>query len=203
MRNVDARSSKRSTRNRVPLQTYESSHARPCNEIHHDHPVTLVARTAIPMTTIQKVVRRQKFRYGREPPPNSVIVPNPIQKARPPSKSDKTIAFPPKSLLIRKSIPKGIPLPKIDVPVSCYGQYIYLYANIQTSQVVYSLTRHLNVRPSLQLSSIHNRLMSCPKEQRCHRPTPLPRQKDRPSRSSKRSLVPPRNGLLSLPPRRP
>lgn len=53
--------------------------------------------------------------------------------------------LPPNSFLVRKPIQKGIPIPKTDLPELQYGQHIYIYNNIQTDQVVYSLTRHLNV----------------------------------------------------------
>lgn len=64
----------------------------------------------------------------------------------------------PNSYLIRKPIQRGIPLRKTDVPELHYGQHIYLYNNIQTNQVVYSLSRHLNVctpisRQALDLNS--------------------------------------------------
>lgn len=106
------------------------------------------------MAAVQKVLRRRTTRFGKHPP-NTLLVSNPIQKARRPSKSDKLLAFPPNSLLVRKPIQKGVPLPKIDVPESNYGQYIYLYGNIQTDQVVYSLTRHLKVYTLLQCSPLY------------------------------------------------
>ena len=106
------------------------------------------------MAAVQKVVRLLTTRFG-EHSPNTLLVSNPIQKPRPPSGRYKPLAFPPGSLLVRKSIQKGVPLPKIDVPVSNYGQYIYLYANIQTNQVVYSLTRHLRVHALFRCSPIH------------------------------------------------
>ncbi|KAL6721731.1 hypothetical protein ACLMJK_000836 [Lecanora helva] len=55
----------------------------------------------------------------------------------------------PTSYLIRKPIQKGIPLRKPDVPELHHGQHIYLFNNIRTNQVVYSLTRHLNNKDSL------------------------------------------------------
>ncbi|CAD6567308.1 MAG: hypothetical protein ASARMPREDX12_000199 [Alectoria sarmentosa] len=59
--------------------------------------------------------------------------------------------FPPNTLLIRKPIEKGIPLPTSETPTQTvhYGQHIYFYNNIRTNQVVYSLTRHLNNAASL------------------------------------------------------
>lgn len=105
------------------------------------------------MAAVQKILRRQTTRFG-EYPPNTLLIPNPIQKARPASKSDKPLAFPPNSLLVRKKIQKGVLLPKLDLPVSDYGQYIYLYVNIQTNQVVYSLSRHLKVHTSSNGSPI-------------------------------------------------
>ena len=57
--------------------------------------------------------------------------------------------FRPDTVLIQKPIEKGISLPKNDLPIVNYGQYIYLYNNIQTSQVVYSLSRHLNNKDAL------------------------------------------------------
>ena len=58
--------------------------------------------------------------------------------------------LPPNSYLIHKPIQHGIPLPKNDLPSLHYGQHIYLYNNLVTNQVVYSLSRHLNVcNPSI------------------------------------------------------
>ena len=51
----------------------------------------------------------------------------------------------PNSYLIRKPSQKGIRLRQTGIPELHYGQHIYLYNNIQTDQVVYSLSRHLNV----------------------------------------------------------
>lgn len=56
--------------------------------------------------------------------------------------------LPPNSLLIRKPIQPGPSLrqaKKQSLPTVHYGQHIYLYNNIATNQIVYSLTRHLNV----------------------------------------------------------
>ncbi|KAL2052119.1 hypothetical protein ABVK25_007561 [Lepraria finkii] len=57
--------------------------------------------------------------------------------------------FPVNSLLVHRPIAKGVRLPKLDVPAVNHGQYIYMYNNIRTNQVVYSLTRHLNNKDSL------------------------------------------------------
>lgn len=56
--------------------------------------------------------------------------------------------FPKNSLLIRKPIQHGPPIPQAtqsSIPIIHHGQHIYLYSHIQTNQVVYSLKRHLNV----------------------------------------------------------
>ena len=58
-------------------------------------------------------------------------------------------SFPPDTVLVQKPIERGIPLPKGDLPIISHGQYIYLYNNIRTSQVVYSLSRHLNNKDAL------------------------------------------------------
>ncbi|KAL9101400.1 MAG: hypothetical protein Q9163_003335 [Psora crenata] len=56
------------------------------------------------------------------------------------------------TLLIRKPIERGPSLPKARIeeasPVE-YGRHIYMYNNIHTNQVVYSLRRHLNNHKSL------------------------------------------------------
>ncbi|KAF6222342.1 hypothetical protein HO133_001428 [Letharia lupina] len=54
--------------------------------------------------------------------------------------------LPQNTLLIRKPIQKGVPLPTSENATQTvhYGQHIYFYNNIRTNQVVYSLTRHLN-----------------------------------------------------------
>lgn len=57
-------------------------------------------------------------------------------------------SLPPTTVLYRKPIHPGPPLPASshanDLPTIKHGQHIYLYTNIFTNQVVYSLTRHLN-----------------------------------------------------------
>lgn len=61
--------------------------------------------------------------------------------------------YPPNSFLIRKPVERGVRLPKSDLPEIHHGQHIYLYHQIQTNQVVYSLSRHLHVpSPSPPLS---------------------------------------------------
>ncbi|MCJ1454500.1 hypothetical protein MMC28_004853 [Mycoblastus sanguinarius] len=60
--------------------------------------------------------------------------------------------FPPNTYLITKPIQKGVPLePSLqqNIPIVHYGQHIYVYNNIRTNQVVYSLTRHLNNKAAL------------------------------------------------------
>ncbi|KAL2048295.1 hypothetical protein N7G274_000206 [Stereocaulon virgatum] len=64
-------------------------------------------------------------------------------------KANLTKDLPANSLLIHKPTAKGVRLPKLDVPIVNHGQYIYIYNNIRTNQVVYSLTRHLNNQDSL------------------------------------------------------
>ena len=68
------------------------------------------------------------------------------------------------SLLVQKSIRRGPSLLETQVakalPIE-YGQHIYIYNNIHTNQVVYSLTRHLNVQlepPPLPLTTPSNQL---------------------------------------------
>ena len=59
--------------------------------------------------------------------------------------------LPPNSLVVRTPKARGPELaPEIigDAPEATYGQQIYVYSNKRTKQVVYSLTRHLNVRIS-------------------------------------------------------
>ncbi|KAL9124728.1 MAG: hypothetical protein Q9217_005975 [Psora testacea] len=56
------------------------------------------------------------------------------------------------TLLVKKPIERGPSLPKKRVEQATpakYGQHIYMYNNIHTNQVVYSLTRHLNNNKSL------------------------------------------------------
>ena len=60
-------------------------------------------------------------------------------------KSKVSKEFPPNSFIIRKPIERGISVPKHNIPEIHHGQHIYFYNNIRTNQVVYSLTRHLNV----------------------------------------------------------
>ncbi len=79
--------------------------------------------------------------------------------------------LPPNSYLIRKPIQKGVRLPKTDVPEIHHGQHIYLYNNIQTNQVVYSLTRHLNVRISIFTASFRSKYHSRTKTPSINYPT--------------------------------
>lgn len=63
--------------------------------------------------------------------------------------------LPPDSLLIQKSIPgrrrPSLPSDRVaDATPTHYGQHIYMYRNIHTNQVVYSLTRHLNNNASIK-----------------------------------------------------
>ena len=53
--------------------------------------------------------------------------------------------FPPNSYLITKPIQKGIPVANTDTPRIPHGQNVYIYRNVQTDQIVYSLSRHLHV----------------------------------------------------------
>ena len=109
--------------------------------------------------------------------------------------------FPVNSLLVHRPIAKGVRLPKLDVPAVNHGQYIYMYNNIRTNQVVYSLTRHLNVKPPFPLSPLHQ--SNALPEQRLPRPTPIPRQKNCPLSPPQRPMEPLLHGLLPNPPPRP
>ena len=69
---------------------------------------------------------------------------------RPVTRLPKT-PLPEHTLLIRKPIQKGVPIPDSGTSPQTihYGQHIYFYNNIRTNQVIYSLTRHLKNAASL------------------------------------------------------
>lgn len=103
------------------------------------------------MAAVQKILRPRRTPFGKLRA-GTYLVSNPNPRTFQPLEKDKPLVFPPSSLLVRKAKNTGVPLPQFDIPVSNYGQYIYLYVNLQTNQVVYSLARHLNVHPSFQIA---------------------------------------------------